>query len=150
MSRSLRYAVCLLLILGFAMPAQAATIEVRPGSQNPPPANLQNAQTGNVDSTNTADRGTLRNSCLLKITSTIGGSPTVTVNVLGSMDNSNFYNVPYALVATPETPVVTAITITTAVTTLYILRPAAPWRYLKLNMSANTNVTLTTDVWCSL
>jgi hypothetical protein len=150
MSRNLRSVFCLLLILGLAMPAQAATIEMRPGSQNPPPVNLQTAQTGNVDSTNTADRGTLRNSCLLRITSTIGGSPTVTVNILGGSDGTNFYNVPYALIATPETPVVTAITITTAVTTLYILRPSQPWRYLKVNMSANTNVTLTSDVWCSL
>ena len=110
--------------------------------------NLQTAQTGNADSTNTMDRGyTLGGACMLKITSTIGGGPTVTVNILGSADGTVFYNVPYALVATPETPVVAAITITTAVTTVYILRPAQPWRFLKLNMSANTNVTLTTDAY---
>lgn len=110
--------------------------------------NLSTAQTGNADSTNTMDRGyTLGGACILKVVSTIGATPTVTVNILGSADGTNFYNVPYALVATPETPVVAAITITTAVTTLYILRPAQPWRFLKINMSANTNVTLTVDAF---
>ena len=40
--------------------------------------------------------------------------------------------------------------ITSATTTRVIMRPGHPWRFLKLNMSANTNVTLTTDVWCSV
>src|SRR5437773_1589586 len=96
--------------------------------------------------TETLDRGTLRRAGLLIITSTIGATPTVTVNVLGSVDNITFWNVAYALVATPETPVVAAITITTAVTTPYILRPEHPWRFLKLNLSANTNVTLVVSV----
>lgn len=110
--------------------------------------NLSTAQTGNADSTNTMDRGyTLGGACLLKITSTIGATPTVTVNILGSMDGTNFYNVAYAVAATPETPVVAAITITTAVTGYYILRGNHPWRFLKINMSANTNVTLTVDAF---
>lgn len=150
MSRSLRSVACLLLILGLALPAEPATLEVLSGSQSLAAVNLQTTQTGNADSTNTADRGSLRAACLLKITSTVGATPTVTVNVLGSMDNTNFYNVAYAVAATPETPVVTAITITSATTGYYILRASHPWRFLKVNMSANTNVTLTTDVWCAL
>jgi hypothetical protein len=55
--------------------------------------------------------------------------------------------VPYALVATPRTFVITAITITTAVTTLYILQELIPWRFFKVNMSANNNVTLTSTFW---
>src|SRR6266542_5138925 len=77
------------------------------------------------------------------ITSAIGATPTVTVNIQGSADGTNFYNIPYALVATPETLSVAAITITTAVTTTYLLRPNSPWQFLKLAYSANTNVTLT-------
>ena len=111
-------------------------------------ANLQTAQTGNADSTNTIFRGgRVLAAGALVITSAIGATPTVTVNILGSVDGTNFFNVPYALVATPSTFVLTAITITTAVTTTYLFQPNQPWRYLKLNMSANTNVTLTSDYY---
>jgi hypothetical protein len=108
---------------------------------------LQTAQTGNADSTNTADRGLLTGGGGVLITSTVGGTPTVTVNLLGSLDGATFFNVPYSLVATPRTFVLTAITITTAVTTLYILQELIPWRFCKLNMSSNTNVTLTSAFW---
>lgn len=112
------------------------------------PANLQTAQTGNADSTNTIQRvgETLRQQ-ILRIVSTIGATPTVTVNILGSVDGTNWFNVPY-LVVTGLAGVYTtaAITITTAVTTLYLLMPGQPWNFLKINMSANTNVTLTSDL----
>ncbi|HMI90074.1 MAG TPA: hypothetical protein VK509_01870 [Polyangiales bacterium] len=135
------------LVLFFAAPATPAVVEfASPGTPYLPIVSLSTAQTGNGDSTNTLDRGHLRGPCLLRITSTIGATPTVTVNVMASMDGTNFYNVPYATTAAPETPVVAALTITTAVTTLYILRPNHPWRFLKLVYSANTNVTLTVTV----
>lgn len=110
---------------------------------------LSTAQTGNGDSTNTADRGVKRigQPGSVVITSTVGATPTVTVNIQGSSDGTNFHNIPYALVATPETATVAAITITTAVTTTYLLRPNQPWRYLKLAYSANTNVTLTANAY---
>jgi hypothetical protein len=108
---------------------------------------LQSAQTGNADSTNIADRGLLQGGGGVLIVSTIGGAPTVSVNLLGSLDGASFFNVPYALVATPRTFVITAITITTAVTTLYILQELIPWRFFKINMSANNNVTLTSTFW---
>lgn len=107
-------------------------------------ATLSTAQTGNADSTNTVDRGSaIGEPGAVVITSTIGATPTVTVNIVGSVDGTNFYNVAYSLVATPETVAVAALTITTAVTTTYLLRPGHAWRYLKLVYSANTNVTLT-------
>ena len=109
--------------------------------------NLCTDLTGNVDSTNTAFRGMRSTGGALVITSAIGATPTVTVNIRGSMDNVTFYNIPYALVATPRTFVLTAITITTAVTTTYLLQELVPWRYLKIVMSANTNVTLTADAY---
>ena len=108
---------------------------------------LQVAQTGNADSTNIADRGLFSGLGSVLITSAVGATPTVTVNLLGSLDGTTFFNVPYALVATPRTFVLTAITITTAVTTLYILQELIPWRFFKINMSANTNVTLTSTFW---
>jgi len=109
------------------------------------PAQLSNAQTGNGDSTNTAYRGKVDDVAggAVVVTSAVGATPTVTVNIQGSVDGVNFFNVPYCLVGTPETLTVAAIVITTAVTTAYLLRPGHAWRYLKLVYSANTNVTLT-------
>lgn len=111
------------------------------------PGNLSTAQVGNGDSTNTVVRDNPGGPAALVITSAVGATPTVTVNIQGSVDGVNFYNVPYALNATPETPAVAALTITTAVTTVYQLRPGHAWRWLKLVLSANTNVTLTADLF---
>jgi hypothetical protein len=110
---------------------------------------LSSAQTGNGDSTNTASRplAPVIGGGAVVITSAIGATPTVTVNILGSVDGVNFFNVPYALVATPRTFVVSAITITTAVTTTYLLQENIFYRQLKLNYSANTNVTLTATAY---
>ena len=103
---------------------------------------LSVAQTGNGDSTNSVARSNQGAGAII-ITSAIGATPTVTVNIQGSVDGVNFYNIPYALVATPATFVIAAITITTAVTTTYLLQPNQPWTVVKLVYSANTNVTLT-------
>ena len=127
-----------------------AVIQYNPteGSEtNDPGVVLSAAQTGNADSTNTLDRGPLSGPAAVVITSAIGATPTVTVNILASSDGTNFYNVSYALVATPSTNVVAAITITTAVTTTYLIEAFKSWRYLKLNLSSNTNVTLTASAW---
>jgi hypothetical protein len=109
---------------------------------------LSNAQTGNGDSTNIAVRdphpGT---GGAVVITSAIGATPTVTVNIQGSVDGTTWFNVPYSLVATPRTFVLTALTITTAVTATYLLQELVFYRYLKLALSANTNVTLTATAY---
>lgn len=107
---------------------------------------IGSAQTGNGDTTDTVDRGANRGPGAVLITTTVGATPTVTANILGSDDGTTFWNIPYALVATPSTFVVSAITITTAVTTTYLLQANQPWRFLKVNYSANTNVTITTTV----
>jgi hypothetical protein len=110
------------------------------------PVNLQTAQAGNADSTNVLDRGGRRGPAILVINATAGATPTVTVNILGSVDGTNFFNVDYATMAAPETPAVAALTLTTTAVTQFNLRDQA-WRFLKLNMSANTNMTLTSDVY---
>ena len=134
------------LALSMAGPSWAAVVLAVPVTSTG--VNLCTTQTGNADTTNTMDRGyTLGGPTLLKVVSTVGATPTVTVNILGSMDGTNFNNVPYSLIATPSTFVLTAITITTATTNYYVLQSAQPWRFLKLNFSANTNVTLTVDAY---
>jgi hypothetical protein len=113
------------------------------------PANLQTAQTGNADSTNTIVRqgeGNLR-AMVLRIVSTIGATPTVTVNIVGSFDGTNFFNVPYSpMSAAPAEYTTAPLVITTAVTSLYYLMTGQGWKYLKLVMTLNTNVTLTSDL----
>lgn len=141
-----RLLTCALLVLLAAGQAAGAVVSAVPVTSSG--VNLSTAQTGNADSTNTLDRGyTLPGPVLLKVTTTVGATPTVTINIQGSMDGTNFYNVAYAVAATPETVAVAAITITSATTNYYILRPQHPWRYLKLVYSANTNVTLTVDAF---
>ena len=122
-----------------------ATIAIDNGSMLPGNVVLQSAQTGNSDSTNVVDRGALRTSGVLTITSTVGATPTVTVALLCSVDAVNWVALPYQTPAAPATIVSTALAaITTATTSVYWIPPSYGWRYLKLNMSANTNVTLTT------
>lgn len=78
------------------------------------------------------------------ISSTAG--TTVTVNIQSSVDNVTWTNQAYALIATPSTFVTTALTITTTVTTIYLIQAPAqpnPYAYLKLVLSANTGMTLT-------
>lgn len=120
-----------------------ATVSGNPGDS----ATLCNAQTGNGDSANILDRRGRSGGGAVVITSTIGSTPTVTVNIQGSVDGVNWFNIPYSLVATPRTFVLTALTITTAVTTTYLLQELIFWRYLKLALSANTNVTLTATAY---
>jgi hypothetical protein len=117
----------------------------------PYPGNLQTSQTGNADSTNVLQRvgsdANLRPP-ILRIVSTVGATPTVTVNVLGSGDGVTWWNVSYSPLASAAGDWSrAALVITTAVTGLYVLMPARPWTFLKLVMSLNTNVTLTSDLF---
>ncbi len=112
------------------------------------PTIIGTAQTGNV-STDIAQcrRADATSPGAIVLTSTIGATPTVTVNIKGSVDGTNFYNIPYSLAATPSTYVVTAITVTTAVTTMYQLQPGHAYQYVRVDFTANTNVTLTTTAY---
>jgi hypothetical protein len=77
------------------------------------------------------------------ITSTVGTAPnTATVNIQGSADGTNWFNIPYALVATPRTFVLTALTITTSTAVTYLLQETVYWRYLRLAVSSCTNIKL--------
>jgi hypothetical protein len=113
----------------------------------PANANLSNAQTGNGASTNIVDRGTSTGPGLLRIVTTVGATPTCTYLVEGSVNGTDWTPAPIADPAQPETVSVATFAITTAGTTLKYLRPFHAWRYLRVTMSANTNVTSTIDFW---
>jgi hypothetical protein len=111
--------------------------------------NLSTAQTGNGDSTNIAYRGSRGTAGTVVLTSAVGATPTVTVNIQGSVDGVNWANVPYysGVWVVAPTYIVTSFAITTAVTTMYHIRGTDDFRFLKLAYSANTNVTLTADAY---
>ena len=122
-----------------------ATLKLGSGGVNT--ANLSTAQTGTGASTNVLDRSGSQGAALLTIVSTVGATPTVTVAIQGSADGVNWWSIPYATSAAPTTVVVANLTITTATTAHYIIQPNVPVQFVRLNLSANTNVTLTADVW---
>ncbi len=124
-----------------------ATITAIGAGGFPDTVRLAAAQVGNGPSGNVLDRlGGTGEPSLLEIATTVGATPTVTVNVEGSVDGTTWWNVPYSEVATPQTFAVAALVITTATTRRLILPKDIPWRFLRLVMSANTNVTVTADV----
>lgn len=124
-----------------------ATLIAKGGNGGPNNARLSAAQVGNGVSTNIVDAGGCVRAALLTIVTTIGATPTCTYAIEGSADGVDWYAVAYADPATPETPAVATFAITTATTTRKILRPNHPWRFLRVTMSANTNVTSTIDVF---
>lgn len=87
------------------------------------------------------DRGAYRGPAALVIANVGTGSPAVSIDIQGSVDNINFYNCAYALVATPNTVAVAQIAITSTATTTYLLPTDQAWRYLRVVVSAVTTET---------
>jgi len=130
-----------------------ATLTAVGSSGLPAAVNLSTAQTGTGVSTNLADRGAPTDpssrapSGLLKLTTTIGATPTCTYALECSPDAVTWLPVAYADSATPTTVAVATFAITTATTAWKILRAEIPWRFFRITYSANTNVTNTADLW---
>jgi len=101
---------------------------------------LASAQSGASFDTDVLDRGPLSGPVAMLIDSTAG--TTITANIQGSVDGVNFFNVEYALVGTPSTKTVAAITITTTVKTTYLISGWYGYRFLKVAFSANTGMTI--------
>lgn len=112
---------------------------------------VSNAQTGNGDSTNIVDRGSFGGldaavSPAVIVVSTVGGAtPSCTYQVQGSVDGVNFFNLPTTKPDDNSSAATFATTTTTVVHRLVL--GTFPWRYLKVVMSANTNVTNTITVY---
>jgi hypothetical protein len=79
-----------------------------------------------------------------------GAGQSVTFDIQGSNDDTNWYNVPYSLPATPTTVTVASITFNTASggTASYLLTTGYPYRYVRLNISAVTNMTTDAVIYC--
>ena len=109
---------------------------------------LSSAQVGSGVSTNFLDSATyaLPAGALFRFVTTIGATPTCTYAIQGSPDNVNWSAVNCADSATPTTFSNATFVITTAVTKLMYVQPGQYARFLRVNYTANTNVTNTCDV----
>ncbi|MGW0537814.1 hypothetical protein [Streptomyces sp. NPDC003032] len=124
-----------------------ATLQALGGDRLPNAARLSQAQTGNGVSTHIVDRGAaVERPTLLAITTAVGATPTCTYAIEGSADGVTWSALSYADPAAPDTWATATFALTTAGTTLKILRPNQPWRFVRLTYSANTNVTNTADL----
>jgi len=125
-----------------------ATVAARAGGADPNAASLSAAQTGNGVSTNIVDRGgAVGRPALLKITTTVGATPTCTYAIEGSPDGVNWFSAAYEDSAAPGVLSSATFVITTATTVWKILPADRPWKYLRITYSGNTNVTNTADVF---
>lgn len=116
-----------------------ATIAISDRAAGAALATAQNPDTsgGAVASTNILRRKTTGPAALV-ITNVDGGSGTIKVDIQASVDGTNWYNAPYALVATPNTFVVSQLTITTAATTTYLLQTGQPGGFIRALFGTNT------------
>jgi hypothetical protein len=131
------------------LPLIRQVTDAYPGNDIASTVNLSSAQTGTGASTNVCNRGIMHvgGPSLIQIVSTVGATPTVTVAIQGSADGTNWFAIGYADSATPGTVSVATFTITTATTVWKIIQPNVPAQFIRLLYSANTNVTLTADIY---
>lgn len=110
---------------------------------------LGTGQTGNATTTNVAQRrfDTPSRGSVVRIVTTIGATPTCTYQIEGSADNSAFFPLASYDATGAVSPSGATFVITTATTTWRVVPVDVPWTFLRVTMSANTNVTTTTDVF---
>jgi hypothetical protein len=120
---------------------------------SPVSANLCTAKATDGVSTNVIDRGgVVSNPVLLKFNSTgtgAAGVGTQTYLIEGSPDNTNWFPASYSSTATPDTWGVTTFTDAVANNDVvwYIVKPALPYRYLRVTLSATTTRNATIDAF---
>jgi hypothetical protein len=95
---------------------------------------------------NVLDRGdTQGGPAAVTITTTAGATPTATYQIEGSLDNAAWSPLSTADSATPTVFSTATFTITSSTTVTRIVNPSSAWRYLRVTVSAVTNVTSTID-----
>lgn len=110
-------------------------------------AEIATAQAVGGVTANVFDRGEQSGVANVFIVTTIGATPTATYQIEGSADNSSWAPLSTADSATPTTFSTATFVITTATTTVRIVNPASgSARYIRVTVSAVTNVTSTINV----
>jgi hypothetical protein len=112
-------------------------------------AGLATGQAGAGVTANVLDRGdTQGGPATVTITTTAGATPTATYQIEGSLDNSSWSPLSTADSATPTNFSTATFTITSSTTVTRIVNPSSAWRYLRVTVSAVTNVSSTIDAAC--
>jgi hypothetical protein len=111
-------------------------------------ANMATGQAANGP-TNVIDRGNSIGPAVIRIATTAGATPTATYLVEGSLDGTNFTPATIADSATPTTLSFATFTITSTTTTTKYLQANQPFRYIRVTISAITNVTSTIDFFAA-
>lgn len=107
-------------------------------------AEIATAQVAGGVTANVFDRGEQSGPATVTIVTTVGATPTCTYQLEGSPDNSAWSVLSSADSATPTTFSTATFAITTATTTVRIVSPTATSaRYIRVTLSAVTNVTST-------
>lgn len=120
--------------------AHAAGLELRDM------AALATGMTGTGATANVLDRGEQSGYASITIVTTVGATPTCTFQLEGSPDNSSWNPLSSADSATPTVFSTATFAITTATTTIRFVNPASgSARYIRMTLSANTNVTATIE-----
>jgi hypothetical protein len=111
---------------------------------------LEASKVGTGATANVLDRGTQSAPGFITIVTTVGATPTCTYQCEGSADNTSWAPLSTADSGTPTTFTTATFAITTATTTVRIIDPAATnARYVRVTLSANTNVTSTIEAAAS-
>lgn len=111
---------------------------------------IATAMTGTGATPNVLDRNAQSGPGFIIITTTVGGTPTCTYQCEGSADNSSWAALSTADSGTPTSFSTATFTITTATTVTRIIDPSATnARYVRVTLSANTNVTSTIEAAAS-
>lgn len=122
------------------------------GSQH----SISSAQTGTGASTHIVQlvpevhkvRDAVGRQLVVKLVTTVGATPTMTMNIQGSFDGTTWFNLNFKdLNASLTTDVSVTPAITTATTRWYWVPASVPFTYFRVNYATNTNVTNTVDVW---
>lgn len=121
--------------------AKAVGLELRDASV------LATGQTGTGVTTNVLNREAISGVATVEIVTTVGATPTCTYQLEGSLDGSAWTPLSSADSGTPTVFSTATFAITTATTTTRIVNPGSSWQYIRLTMSANTNVTNTITVY---
>lgn len=109
---------------------------------------IAEALAGNA-ATDSADRGSShkKGGTMIRVIAGAGATPTATYQIQVSTDNSTWANATYSDRATPTVDTTSTFVITTDSVVHKIIKHPTTWRYIRVNITLNTNVTNTVDVW---
>lgn len=112
--------------------------------------NLATALAGNGQTTNVVSRRfdlVATRPALVRVVTTVGATPTCTYQVEGSPDGTSWFPMATYDAAGAASPTGATFVVTSATTTWRVVPVDMPWTFLRVTMSANTNVTSSIDAF---